>query len=165
MVHCITGAQAVPAELTEDLHLHLRVDVAEKYIVGIAVRLRNDRVEVGEHVQAQVERVANVDVFVVAAAPIKRRAGFALESREVDTALLEEFDMLARKILSDDAHDANRREKTRGDGKIRRRASEFAVYGARGRFDRVERDSPDDEDAHECLLRSFPFAPLINTCR
>jgi hypothetical protein len=51
MVHCITGEQAIPAELAEHLHLHQRVDVAEKHVIGVAVGLRKARDKVREHVQ------------------------------------------------------------------------------------------------------------------
>src|SRR6185369_17290075 len=122
VVHSITGDQPKTPELPQHLELHLGIDVAEKDILRVAVRFRQLGDEAGEHVEVQLDRVAHVEIFVIAAAPVKRVAARALEPLKVDAAAAEKLQILFGKIPADDAHDSHGGEEARAHAEISRRA-------------------------------------------
>src|SRR3990172_5496491 len=110
----------------------------------------------------QLQRIAHVDVLVVAPAPMKSLALFALYSFDVDVAPFEKLQVVIGKIIADDADDPDRRKKTRRQGKIRRRTAENPLRRARWRFDGIEGDGSYDQYTH----RYFPIIgfSLARTC-
>src|SRR6266550_179163 len=97
----------------------------------------------------QLEGVTQVDVFVVTAAPMKRIAFLALYALNVDVALIEEVDIILRKILADHADDPHRREQARAQSEIRRRPAQDAFGRPEGRFDRIKSDGSNNQDTHK----------------
>src|SRR5207249_903828 len=73
VVHRVAGDQRGPLELREHALLEGRIDVREEYVRRAADGRGNSRAKIGEHVQLERQRVADVQVLVIAAAP--RTAG------------------------------------------------------------------------------------------
>ena len=65
----------------------------------------------------QFDGIALIDVFVIAAAPVKSVALLALDACDIDVALGEQIEIILREILADHANDPHRRKETRARAK------------------------------------------------
>ena len=90
MVHRVGADELDRMQLLEHARLQAGLDVREKHQLAVAVGLREARVELREHVELKIERVAHVHVFVVATAPAERCARHGLETRKADAAATRE---------------------------------------------------------------------------
>src|ERR1051325_11249436 len=97
----------------------------------------------------KLQRVAHVDVFMIASAPVKGVAFVALKTLKIDLPLIESLDVILGKILTDNANDPHRSEKTRTEREVRSRAAEDALGRAERRLDRIECHGTDDENTHK----------------
>src|ERR1044071_6165162 len=97
----------------------------------------------------KLQRVAQIDILMIASAPVKGVASVALQSFEIDLTLIENIDVVLRKILADDADDADRREKARAQGEVRSRAAEDTLGRAERRLDGIESHGTDDQNTHK----------------
>ena len=119
-------------------------DVAEKDDGGFLVFRWQCRSEMFEDVQSDRSRLASVQIPHVFTRPAKGLARSDFQSGEIDIAPLEEFYVLAGKILSDNPHQVHRTVEAGGDRSIRSRASQhFAVLLERG-LDIIEGDRTDN---------------------
>ena len=75
----------------------------------------------------EFDGIALIDVFMIAAAPMKSVALLALDAGDIDSALGKQIQVILREILADDANDPHRRKITRAEGKIGRRAAENSL--------------------------------------
>ena len=142
MVHRVGYDQLGAGALVDDPHLHLGGPVRQEEELALAVVLRQDRIELGHHVEAQVERLAVVHVFQVTAAPAERfAAGNDLQAGRVDLSPAEQFQVFRRPVFADHASQQHRREKTGGIGKENGRAAQHVLAATvRGRFHAVQRN-------------------------
>ena len=104
--------------------------------------------EMLEHIQRDRARLAGVHVPHVFAGPPEGLAGHDLEASEIDAALVEEFDVLFRKILADDADEIHRAEIRCGNRSIRSRASKQVFLLGELCFDVIQRDRSNNKNGH-----------------
>src|ERR671918_210753 len=97
----------------------------------------------------QLDRIADIDVFMIATAPMKGIALCALDPINVDLSLGEQVEVVLRKIFTDNADDADRSEKTCAQSEVRRRSAEDALGRAEWRFNRIKGDGTDNQYAHK----------------
>src|SRR5690606_19974032 len=144
-VHGVTCDEARRAHLLEYFELEHGIDVAEEDPLGVAERVGDLRLEVREHAEPRLERLAAVQVEAVDARPAEALAGSLLETRQVDAALLEETQVAHRVVVANDTDELHtavqrcgRTEECGGSAQCIRHAAERC-------FDAVERYAADDQ--------------------
>ncbi len=145
-VHRVGGDQHRGADLAEHVELEHRIDVAEQHQLCVLVRLVQLGLEVGEHAEPGVEGLAGRQVRGVAADPVERLAGRALDPGDVDADPGELVDVAPRKVIADHPDDRDALgEIGRGAGDERRRAAEQISVEPEGAVDVIERDRANDK--------------------
>ena len=144
MVHRVAPDDAGRRQLVEHHGLQLRIDVGQEDVLRIAMTRRQLRLEIGEDVELQVQRVALVHVLVIAPGPRAGEPAAPLQAGQIDAALREELDLVLRKVLADRRHHLHRREEARGHRKVGRRATQGAIDFAMRGFDGIKEDRSDD---------------------
>ena len=119
--------------------------VGQKEELAAAVRLGQHGVEVLQHVQLQVERLAVVHVRQILAAPAEGfAAGNDLQAGGVDAPGLEHGGVFRRPILAHHAGQPHGGEEAGRVGEEHGRAAQHVVALLGGRFDAVQSDGTDD---------------------
>src|SRR5262245_40969914 len=96
----------------------------------------------------QLDGVALVDIFVIAAAPVKCIARFAFDAADIDIALGEQIEIILRKVFADDADDSHRGKETRAEGEVRGRTAQDALRRTERRLDRIKGNRANNQDTH-----------------
>ena len=131
--------------LMQDRGLQRRIDIRQENMLRRLIRLGQPRLEFGEHVQFRRQRGSLIHVFAVLPRPEERLSVRALQAQGIDAAASKNGRVLLGEIVAHDSHQIDVREKTRGDGKVRRRAAEHAVHLPVRRFHGVKRNRTYDE--------------------
>ena len=117
--------------------------------VGGARGVRQLRLEVLEHVEVGLQRVADVDVALVAAGPEERLAARdVLDVVGDHAARVQHGVLLLAEVVADRADDAGLGEERGGEREVHGRAAEQAVALAGRGLDGVEGDGSDHGERH-----------------
>ena len=148
-VHRVHRHEARLGALLADLALEVGLDVGEEDDVGGRGLRRQRRLEVLEDVEVGLERVADVDVALVAAGPEERlAAGDVLDVVGDHAARAQRAVLLLAEVVAHGADDAGVREERGGEREVHRRAPEQPVALPGLGLDGVERDGSDDGERH-----------------
>ena len=105
----------------------------------------------------RVKRVRHVQIVFVAAEPAESLAvANDFEIGSVNVVPLEHGALVRPKVSTDDSDYTNVGKETRGDGKVRSRASQHLLAFAERRFDCIKGYRPDNEKRHS-LIFDFEF--------
>src|SRR4051812_33184862 len=129
--------------------LEVGLDVREEDDVRARRGLRQRGLEVLEDVEVGLERVADVDVALVAPGPEERlAAGDVLDVVRDDPARVQRGVLHLAEVVAHGADDARLVEERRGEREVHRRAAQQPVAPAGLGLDGVEGDGPDDRERH-----------------
>src|SRR5450759_2492076 len=161
VIHRVAAGELDVAHLPAHAALQIGLDIAQEEIRLGAVALRQLGIEIGENVEIGPQGLAIVHIGRVLAGPEKRLAGDAIQAAEIDLAGRQKIDVFLREIFADDADDFNLREIRGGEGDVRARSAEHAVYFSMRRFDAVIGYGPNHDEGHVRPDCSSP-APLLD---
>src|SRR5579863_925077 len=130
------------------MRLQVGGDIREEDIIGTALVGEEVRGEIGEDVESEADRVADVHVLVIAAVPAEGRTVTHDHSAQIDAAFLEQPAMLAFEIAADGGNDADRRKEARGERKETGGTAECLGHSAVLRVDGVVTNRADYNNAH-----------------
>ena len=150
-VHRVGHGERRPGALLEHLHLQLRRAVGQEQELAAAVTLGQDRIELGQHVQLHVERLAVVHVRQVLAPPAEGlAAGHDLQARGVDVPRPGACACAPAGQSSPTTPTSRTVVKIAGGiGEEHGRAAQHVVALLAGRFDAVQGHGTDDHKRHD----------------
>src|SRR5690606_24994832 len=109
-IHGVAGDKTRRVDLPQHVQLKLGVDVAENDVPGVAEPRRQLWLEIGEHAEPRLPSLATVQVVAVDPRPAEALAGTALDTAQIDAALLEEAQLLERVVVADHPDELDRAE-------------------------------------------------------
>ncbi len=135
----------------DHLFLELWHEVAEHEEFTVLVRIRDDRVEVKEHIQLRVECITGIHVDMILPGPEKRLLSFFnLKSFSRHSGLTELFNRFSRKIVADNGNKFNVFSKIRcGGARIGRRSANDFIRFSKWCFDGIKGHRSNHNQAHE----------------
>src|SRR5690349_995242 len=152
-----------------DPELQLGVDVAQEDELRRAERRRDGGVEVGEHAEPRLQRLAALEIVGILPFPPERYAGHAGHAGEVDAALREAIELREWKVGAHHTHDLHRMQHGARHREENRRAAERVGRLTEGRGHRVEGDRAHHQQAHVYIrsgaLMPSSASPLASTWR
>src|ERR1035437_4534732 len=148
VVHGVAAGELDIAHLVAHTALQIGLDVAQEEIRLGAVALRQPGIEIREDVEIGLQGLAIVHIGRVLTGPEEGLAGDAVEAGEIDLAGRQKIEVFLREVLADDADDFDLREIRGGEGDIRARSAEHAVYFSMRRFDAVIGNGSNHDEGH-----------------
>ena len=103
-VHRVRDDEFGPRGLIENVVLQVRSDIREEKNRCFRVTSGKRRIEMLENIQLNGPCFSRVEIPHVFARPAERLAVDRLQTREVDATVLEQFHVLFRKVVTDDAN-------------------------------------------------------------
>jgi hypothetical protein len=135
--------------LVAHVELQVGLDVGEEQDLGLLAGVGQLGLEVAEHVELCVERVADVHVPLVLARPEEGLATLdVLDVVGVHAARVEHLVLGLAEVVADRADDAHVAEERRGQGEVHGGAAEHALAIPEGSLHRVEGDRSNHNHAH-----------------
>src|SRR3970282_1621428 len=102
VVHRVTDDEPRLCNLLQYFSLKRGVDIAETYITGFAISLRDNGIKLFENIELRIQSVPHIEVIMVAPDPSERLAVLDnLQPVHIDVAFLQELQMFFRKIAPD----------------------------------------------------------------
>ena len=144
-IHRVGDHEVGTGQLIEHVVLKGGRDVAEQNHSGRLVGLREIWGEVLEDIQLHRARLSLVHVPHVFPGPAEGLSGDYLKAREIDVPPLEEFDVLLREILADDADKIHGGEEAGRHGGVGCGAAQKVSAFIKRGLDRVESDGTENE--------------------
>ena len=149
-VHRVHRDEPRGRALLAHVALQVGLDVAQEQHLGVARGGRELRLEVLEDVEVRLQRVALVDVAVVAAGPEERlAAGHVLDVVGQHPAVVQDRVLLLAEVVAHRPDDAGLGELRRGEREVHGRAAEQPVAAPGRGLDGVEGDGSDHGERHE----------------
>src|SRR5207248_6443255 len=139
-IHRVAGNKLRALDLRQDVELQSRVDVTEKDKWSAPELLGNLRSKIREDAEMGLERLSDIEIMPVPAAPPEGATFRVFEAGEIDTALGEGLQLLNRVIVPDHADELHLREMACRRREERRRPPEDVVGLTKRRLHGVESD-------------------------
>ena len=156
-VHRVQRNEARVGALLAHLALEVGLDVGEEEDVGGRGGVRQRRLEVLEDVEVGLQRVADVDVALVAPGPEERlAAGHVLDVVGDDATGVQRRVLRLAEVVADRPDHAGVVEERGGEGEVDRGAPQQPVAAAGLGLDGVKGDGSDDGERHEARHGSVP---------
>ncbi len=156
VIHGVGHGQGRARTLVQHAHLQLRRAVGQEEDFALPVALGQHGIELFHDVELQIEGLAVVHVFQVAAAPAEGlAAGHDLQPRGVDVAGLEQCGVGGGPILADHPGQPHRSEVAGGVGEEDGRSAQHVVALLAGGFHAIEGDRSDNDQRHDRIPLSL----------
>ena len=131
--------------LVQHVALQVRRNVRQENILGVAIFLRQPRLELREAVQLRRQRHALIQVLRVAPRPEERFARSALQTFNVDGAALKYRGIFLAEIIAHNRNKVHRREKAGRHGEISCGTADRAFHFPVRTFQAIKRNRTNDE--------------------
>ncbi len=139
-VHRVQGHQLGRPGPLQHLQLKVGIDVRQEDQLGLAVMIRQLRLEPLEHIELRLQRDRLVELVAVLAPPPERPSGGDGQALQIHPAALQKRAMGIRKILAHHRHHPGSGIVAGGRCKIGGRASQYLRDIAEGGFDGIQRN-------------------------
>src|SRR5207247_4594328 len=146
MVHGVESDRFRSTSLLETAAMHLRKDVGEEDKLAIGKGGRDCGFPVAENTEVGVDRLGGREVVVVFPEPAEGTALRVLDAGEVDALRAKTLEVAPAEVVTDNAHEPDRRVEACGQRKIRSGAAEDVAAAVVGGVHVGVGPRADDED-------------------